>query len=223
MTLYALVPIKTISNSKSRLAGVLSTTLRKEFVLAMIQDVVGALMRTPSLQHVAVVTSDPVAMRLAEAIGARIIPDGADDGYTAAVEKASTILFREGATAVMTIPLDVPTATPSDIEEVIAAYERTRSVTLVPSRDRLGTNCVVLPVQSPMNVQFGVNSFARHVAAASAAAITASILDIPGLALDIDTADDLEFFLARQSQTNAAKILRDVVGPIAANVLLEAC
>ena len=70
-------------------------------------------------------------------------------------------------------------------------------VTLVPSHDRRGTNCVLCSPPDVLPFAFGHDSFEPHCEAARAQGIAPRIIALPGLGLDIDTPDDLRAFMAR--------------------------
>ena len=56
-------------------------------------------------------------------------------------------------------------------------------------------------------LRFGENSFFPHLAAARACGIEPKVLQLPRIALDIDTPDELVLFLAAPSRTRARALL----------------
>ena len=66
-----------------------------------------------------------------------------------------------------------------------------RGLVIVPDRHGTGTNALVLSPPDAIEPSFGPGSFARHVAAAEAAGVPHRVEEVPGLALDVDTPDDL--------------------------------
>jgi 2-phospho-L-lactate guanylyltransferase len=91
----------------------------------------------------------------------------------------------------LTVPGDLPLATPAEIEQVVAGHDR---FTIVPSRDGKGTNALAVSPPDLIRFQFGDASFVPHCAAARALGIEPRILRLPGLGLDIDTPDDLALY-----------------------------
>lgn len=65
-------------------------------------------------------------------------------------------------------------------------------VVVVPDRHGTGTNALLLSPPDAIAPAFGAGSCARHVAAARSAGATCRVLTLPSIALDLDTADDLE-------------------------------
>ena len=62
---------------------------------------------------------------------------------------------------------------------------------VVPDRHGLGTNALLLHPPDAMAPSFGEGSHARHLGNARAAGIHAETVQLPSLALDLDTPDDL--------------------------------
>ena len=83
------------------------------------------------------------------------------------------------------------------------------AVTLVPSHDRRGTNCVLCSPPGVLPFAFGHDSFGPHCEAARARGIAPRILPLPGLGLDIDTPDDLRAFIARPTAGRTLDYLRE--------------
>jgi 2-phospho-L-lactate guanylyltransferase len=67
---------------------------------------------------------------------------------------------------------------------------------VVPDRHGEGTNALLLEPPDAIEPSFGPGSCARHVRAARAAGVAHAVVDVPTLALDVDTGDDLEALAA---------------------------
>jgi 2-phospho-L-lactate guanylyltransferase len=71
-----------------------------------------------------------------------------------------------------------------------------------------GTNAVVLSPPGGAPTCFGVaGSAARHAALAGEAGLRAEIVDLPGLAFDLDSREDLEHVLRRADVPEALRAL----------------
>jgi 2-phospho-L-lactate guanylyltransferase len=110
-------------------------------------------------------------------------------------------LAQEGATGMLQVPADIPLVTPEDIVALLTIHGEAPAVTLAPARDERGTNAVVCSPPDVMPLRFGGDSFSGHVRRARAQGIQPRIVMRPGLALDIDTPEDLGAFLAAPSAT----------------------
>ena len=82
-------------------------------------------------------------------------------------------------------------------------------MTLVPSYDRRGTNCVLCSPPDALPFAFGHDSFEPHCEAARTQGIAPRIIALPGLGLDIDTPDDLRGFMARPAAGRTLDYLRE--------------
>jgi 2-phospho-L-lactate guanylyltransferase len=212
MTPWAVVPVKELHRAKQRLASALAPELREALMLAMLEDVLSALAETPGLAGIAVVTVDPAATRLARDFGARILEAGARDGHTGAVTAAARALAREGMCGMLTLPGDIPLVTPGEIAQFLAAHRPAPAFTIVPSRDERGSNAVLCSPPEAVPLRFGEDSFFPHLAAAKACGINPTVLRLPGIALDLDTPEDLATFRCLPSSNRARAVLDDAIG-----------
>ena len=213
MTIGAVLPIKDFRQAKQRLAGFLSTVERRLLAEAMAEDVLETLSQVSELSEIIVVTRDERAFELAARHGARVLAEPSNDGQSAAVERAAAALGRAGVESLLQVPGDVPGASADEIAAVLAAHGRASdgapAVTLVPSYDRRGTNCVLCSPPDVLPFAFGHDSFGPHCEAARAQGIAPRIIALPGLGLDIDTPDDLRAFVARPAAGRTLDYLRE--------------
>jgi 2-phospho-L-lactate guanylyltransferase len=81
-------------------------------------------------------------------------------------------------------------------------------MTIVPSHDGRGSNCIALSPPALIPFRFGNDSFQPHLAEAKARNVKPTILkDLPGIALDIDTPSDLAALLETTNATHARAYL----------------
>ena len=107
-----LVPVKNLSAAKQRLAAVLDQPSRTALAQAMLHDVLSALHGWKNRPPVAVVTSDPYAVKLAAEYGFEIIPDPENPGETGAIEMATRLCVERGVDSTLVIPADIPLIQP---------------------------------------------------------------------------------------------------------------
>jgi 2-phospho-L-lactate/phosphoenolpyruvate guanylyltransferase len=201
----AVVPVKETNEAKQRLAGMLSSAQRQALALAMFEDVLAALVASPELGRILVVTVDPAAAAIAARYGACVTGDGARDGHTGAVAAARRLLGEED---LLQVPGDIPLVEPDDIGRLIAAHDADRrAFTIVPARDQRGSNAVLCSPAGAVPLRFGENSFFPHLAAARACGIEPKVVRLPRIALDIDTPYDLALLRATASRCRASALL----------------
>src|SRR5207302_7322924 len=66
------------------------------------------------------------------------------------------------------------------------------SMLIVPDRHGTGTNALLLTPPDALAPSFGPGSCERHARQARAAGVAAEVVEVPSLATDIDTPEDLE-------------------------------
>jgi 2-phospho-L-lactate guanylyltransferase len=152
------------------------------------------------------VTVDPAGRVIAARHGARVCVEGARDGHSAAVAAAARGLAAEGL-ALLALPADIPLMRREDVRELIAAHREAPAFSIVPARDRRGSNAVLCTPADAVPLRFGSDSFLPHLAAARARGIEPRVLHLPCLALDIDTPDDLLELRATGSGTPTHALL----------------
>jgi 2-phospho-L-lactate guanylyltransferase len=198
---WAVVPVKRLADAKSRLADVIGPTERQAFCLAMLDDVLAALGQTPGLAGTLVVTADDEAAAHARAAGARVVDEAPVAGLNAALDLAVAALASKRADRLFILPADVPLVTPESLAPLLAADD---GVTLVTDRAGVGTNALLMAPIDALPFRFGPSSLERHLKEAQARGLPVRVCDIPELALDIDTPDDLDALMAVRSARRRA-------------------
>lgn len=197
-----LVPVKALAEAKGRLAPTVGPLQRRLLAIAMFEDVVAALQSVRGLERPVVVSPDREVWRRADAMGCRVVeePAGAGDLNGALAAAAATA----NGSGLLVVAADLPLASAAGLERVLAAA--TAPVAVVPSHDGGGTNVLAWRDPASFAPSFGPASAARHLAVPGAVRV-----DEPGLALDVDTADDLRLVAGRLDPASVtARRLRDL-------------
>jgi 2-phospho-L-lactate guanylyltransferase len=202
-----LVPVKNLSSAKQRLAAVLDQPARTALAQAMLHDVVTAIASCASHPDCALVTSDPFAVDLAKKYAFEVIPDPANPGETGAVEMATQICVARGVESTLVVPADIPLITAHELEQIFAQAPDAGSV-LVPAADGRGTNAAFRRPTNLFPLRFGNDSFRPHLAAAQATGKPCKVLQLPGIALDVDNPADLRELILRPGEVRTQRLLR---------------
>jgi 2-phospho-L-lactate guanylyltransferase len=205
-----LIPVKNLAFAKQRLAASLDQPARTELAQAMLQDVLAAVHGYANRPNVAIVTSDPFATHLARQYDFEIIPDPINPGETGAIEMATQICVERGAESALVIPGDVPLIQSWELEEIFKRAPSTGSV-LVPAADGRGTNAVLRRPADLFPLRFGNDSFKPHHAAALATAKSCIVLELPGIAVDVDNPTDLQHLMSLPGETRAQRLARSLI------------
>ena len=184
-----LVPVKALAEAKGRLAPEVGPLQRRLLAIAMFEDVVAALQAVPALEAPVVVSPDREVWRRADALGCRVVEEPPDAGdLNAALEAAAATLDRG---PLLVVAADLPLASAAGLERVLEAAALA-PVAVVPSHDGGGTNVLAWRDPASFAPSFGPDSAARHLAVPGAVRV-----DEPGLALDVDTVEDLRSVAGR--------------------------
>jgi 2-phospho-L-lactate guanylyltransferase len=202
-----LIPVKNLSTAKQRLAAVLDQPARTELAQAMLHDVLSALAAWQGRPPCALVTSDPFAMALARQYDFEIILDPANPGETGAIEMATQKCLARGIGSTLVIPADIPLIQASELNQILVQAPHEGSV-LAPAADGRGTNAAFRRPANLFALRFGNDSFKPHLAAAQATGKPCIVLQLPGIAADVDTPEDLRQLLAHPGETRTQSLVR---------------
>jgi 2-phospho-L-lactate guanylyltransferase len=202
-----LVPIKNTASAKQRLASVLDRPARTQLAQAMLTDVLTTLHDWKNRPGVGIVTSDPYAMKLAAEYRFEVIPDPDNPGETGAIEMATRVCMERGEDSTLVIPADIPLIESWELEEIYKHAPAEGSV-LVPAGDGRGTNAAFRRPANLFALRFGNDSFKPHHAAAQATGKPCVVLNLPGIAVDVDSPPDLRQLLSLPGETRAQRLAR---------------
>jgi 2-phospho-L-lactate guanylyltransferase len=202
-----LVPVKSLTNAKQRLASVLDQPTRTELAQAMLFDVLETLHIWTNHPDISIVTSDPFALDLARRFEFQIISNSTNRSETDAIEMATRFCESRGIDSTLVIPGDIPLITISELEQILKAAPNQGSV-LVPAADGRGTNAAWRRPAGLFPLRFGNDSFKPHLAAARASHKPCVVLSLPGIALDIDNPSDLRQLAEAPGETRTQRLAR---------------
>jgi 2-phospho-L-lactate guanylyltransferase len=206
-----LIPVKSLSEAKQRLASVLDQPSRTQLAQAMLQDVLSVLHESKSGSAVALVTSDPFAVELAQRYAFEVIPDPENPGETGAIETATHLCEERGVESTLVIPADIPLLQAWELDEIMKHAPPEGSV-LVPAADGRGTNAVFRRPAALFPLRFGNDSFKPHHAAARAVNRPCVVLHLPGISVDVDGPDDLQRLISLPGETRSQRLVREWMG-----------
>ena len=201
-----LVPVKNLVDAKQRLSSILNPEERFALAQAMCEDVLQALSRWVGRPPVAVVTSDSFARELAERFNFEVVADD-NSGETSAIEMATAVCTGRGATSTLVVPADIPLIDRLELQKIMDSAPAGGAV-LVPDAARRGTNAAWRSPSNLFPLRFGNDSFLPHLAAAKATGLPCVVLELPGIARDIDRPEDLHELAAASGERSSQKLVR---------------
>ena len=187
----ALVPVKNLSASKSRLSKVLSPGQREKLSAFMLQRVLQVLQETGRFDSIFVVTKDMRVAQIGQNYDADVIwePESADENL--ALGYATEICHSLGVETLLVLPADIPLLNDQDLGAMLSGTTQQPKVALCPSKEGLGTNALLRTPPDAIPVRFGPDSFSLHLREAQTKKIPCEVHRLPRMAFDIDTPEDL--------------------------------
>ena len=186
MDAHVLIPLKRLDSAKSRLGEALTPAARASLMLDLMDGVVAAV-RAAGVRRITLVTSDDVAHPAADTWLDGNLP------WNDALARAADAVVAEEVVAV--ISADLPTLQATDVSSLLERTPR-RGIAIARAHDG-GTNAVSMRPPGVMPTLFGEPSSATlHAEAARARGLSHVVLDLPGLAFDVDTPEDLARMMA---------------------------
>jgi 2-phospho-L-lactate guanylyltransferase len=203
-----LVPIKNTSGAKQRLASILDQPARTRLAQAMLHDVLTTLHNWKHCPRVGVVTSDSYAIQLATDYEFEIIRDPDNPGETGAIEMATRVCVERGDEYTLIIPADIPLIQAVELNEILTRAPEQGTV-LVPAADGRGTNAAFRRPANLFPLRFGNDSFKPHRAVADSTGKPCIVLNLPGVAVDVDNPEDIQQLISLPGNTRAQQLARE--------------
>ena len=184
----AVVPVKDLRGTKSRLAPILDPGARAGLTVYMMGRVVAAI-RSAGVEDVCVVSPDRIVLNEAQRRGATPLLQESR-GLNPALEEGRGRALELGASTLLVFPADLPLLDEDDVRAVLQAAAG-RSVVISPDGARSGTNALLIHPPDALPFAFGPGSFEAHLEGARERGLDVNVCERPHLAFDLDTAGDL--------------------------------
>lgn len=185
---FAVVPVKDLRGTKSRLAPILDPGARAGLTLYMMGRVVAAI-RASGIEDLCVVSPDRIVLNEAQRRGATPLVQESR-GLNPALEEGRRRAIDLGAQALLVFPADLPLLEEEDVGAVLRAAEG-HSVVISPDGAHSGTNALLTRPPDALPFAFGPDSFRAHLEAARSRGLDVEVCERPHLAFDLDTAGEL--------------------------------
>ena len=194
MKIWAIIPVKSLQKTKSRLANVLSPSQRATLTQQLLRRTLHTLQQVPALEQLVVVSRDETVAGEATAHHARVVVEKDGDGLNEAVSLGKAYAASKGAQAVLVLPSDLPFIEATDIEMMLAvgktAVFPTNTLIICSDQHQQGTNALYLPASLNFAFKYGRYSYQQHLAEANRHQLHIHTISIPGLQFDLDTEQD---------------------------------
>ncbi|MCB8980202.1 MAG: 2-phospho-L-lactate guanylyltransferase [Ardenticatenaceae bacterium] len=197
MNLWTILPVKSLTETKSRLSAVLSPDERAELTLHLLERALILLPQVRGLGETAVITQDPLVAEIAIRFGCHTLAEPPGSGLNGAVTAGVTLAAQNEASHCLILPSDLPFFQTSELEELVGAMETAVShspIILCSDRQQQGTNALVVPTGLGFCFGYGRNSLQYHQQEAKRLKLACQIVNLSGLQFDLDTEADYAFY-----------------------------
>jgi 2-phospho-L-lactate/phosphoenolpyruvate guanylyltransferase len=206
--LWVIVPFKG-KGKKSRLSPAVGPEERDELARAMLADVLRQLESSGLAPRAAVVSSDSVALRYAESVGAVVLRERGDRGVNAAVALGLRTL--KGGGPFLVVPSDLPLLTLKDIKSVLRYHMEGFDVVLSPPRAFDGTNLFLFRRSGKVPLSYDGQSFWNHLSGAARRGMRVAVYTGEGAVTDVDSMEDLVRLARSRARRRSVALARRVL------------
>lgn len=186
---WAVIPVKGLTESKTRLSTYLQGDKRRTLVEALLDDVLSSIIRSRVYGTIMVISPDEnVASRIRPSEVSFLKQTGI--GLNRAVDQANRLATLGHASSLTTVLADIPLVEPGDFKELVGLGPPGRRVVMAPSM-KGGTNVMLTSPPGIVFPGYGRWSYSKHLRRAQVSGLSTYSLSNPRLSFDIDTVSDL--------------------------------
>jgi 2-phospho-L-lactate guanylyltransferase len=210
---FAIIPVKGLLESKSRLSHSLSSQDKKKLVIALAKDVLTAVEESALFSRVLVVSPDRNVLKEANLpAGSFLHQEG--QGLNAGIRQSTLLAMREKASSVAVLLADIPLVEARDLKEIYTVGNVAQRVVLSPSL-KGGTNVMVRAPPDIIAPAYGRWSFSTHLRAAQKTGVAVYSVSNQRLSFDVDTQEDLIALTKRDPhhRSHTARSLQELTTP----------
>ena len=139
---------------------------RKELTRRMLFDVLGAVTQSKTVDQTIVVCSDKKILKGKTFPNVKVFNDGIGEDLNIDLKAAVQYCMKKSVESLLILPGDIPLIQATEIELIVNSSSCT-GVVIVPSRDELGTNALLLRPPNVISPAFGSNSYQSHLSLAT--------------------------------------------------------
>ena len=202
--IYAIIPVTTFKNAKTRLSPFLTEDKRENLLKAMLHDVTDALKK--HVDRILIISRDEDVLSYAESLKVDTILENENSNLNKALTQA--MKFCKGKTRkIMIVPSDVPLIGKTNVKMVIDASKNLDFI-IVPSKGG-GTNMIIM---KPMAIRTRYEGFSyeEHLNVAEKKKLNPQVHDSFFMALDVNTTEDLGEIMIHGKKTHTRQYLKEL-------------
>jgi len=186
---WAVIPVKGLTESKTRLSTNLQADKRRILVEALLEDVLSSTVRSRVFGTVLVISPDEnVAGRIRLHEVSFLKQTGV--GLNRAIEQANRLATQKHVRSVTTVLADIPLVEPGDFKELLSIGPAVPRVVMAPSL-KGGTNVMLTSPPGVISPSYGRWSYSKHLRLSQIKRVDAYSISNSRVSFDIDTMSDL--------------------------------
>ena len=191
MKVFAIVPVKDLEVTKSRLSPFLTPKEREMLTLTMLDHVLATLGEVDVVEQIGVVSPSPRALFVAEEAKATALLQESR-GLNNALEEGRNWAISEGASSFLVLPADLPYLSAFDVRMLTMMSRDERVAVISPDEADEGTNALLMRPADAMPFAFGPGSYEIHQRTAKEHGLEVGIYKHASVSHDVDTLEDLQ-------------------------------
>ena len=202
--IYAIIPVTTFKNAKTRLSPFLSEEEREKLLKAMLHDVTDTLKKY--VDKIFIISRDNDILSYAESLNVNTILENENSNLNKALTQAMK-LCKGKTRKIIIVPSDIPLIGKTNIKMLIDAGKNLDFI-IVPSKGG-GTNMIIMKPMA-INTQFEGFSYKKHVQVAERKKLNPQVHDSFFMALDVNTTEDLGEIMLHGDKTHTKQYLKEL-------------
>lgn len=187
---WAIIPVKSLQNGKSRLSTYLSLNERKNLNNSLLVNTIKVLSANKNIDLLIVVSQDLETLDIARIMGVNYVFESGSPDLNNALNQAILEAKKYNIDKVIIIPADIPLVTNKEVDEIINLSGEPPEIVIVPDRRKEGTNVLLINPPDCIKLSYGENSFSKHIGLAKDNKTGCKIYESNCLGLDLDIEDD---------------------------------
>jgi len=202
--IYAIIPVTTFKNAKTRLSPFLSEEEREKLLKAMLHDVTDTLKKY--VDKIIIISRDEEVLSYAESLNVKPMLENENSNLNKALTQA--MKYCKGKVRkVIIVPSDIPLIGKTNLKMLIDASKNLDFI-IVPSKGG-GTNMIIM---KPMAIRTRYEGFSykEHVNAAEKKKLNPHVHDSFFMALDVNTSQDLGEIMIHGEKTHTRQYLKEL-------------
>ncbi len=202
--IYAIIPVTTFKNAKTRLSPFLSEDEREQLLRVMLRDVTDALKR--HVDKIFIISRDEEVLSYAESLNVNTILENDNSNLNKALTQAMK-LCKGKVKKIIIVPSDIPLIGKTNVQMLIDA-SKSLDFIIVPSKGG-GTNMIIMKPMA-IHTKYEGFSYKEHVKAAERKKLNPQVHDSFFMALDVNTTEDLGELMIHGEKTHTQQYLKEL-------------